>query len=258
MTDPHANYLAAVQALKNRDDPLRGLAFLRLAAGQGVPDAVVLLGQILWCSAGSREEGIGYLCAASQAGNAQALYLLGLAHFRGQGVTLDLAAARRFQLRAAKLGHADAQFELSLLLEQGIGGEVESAGARRWELAAAKGCHPRACLNRGSRLARAKRPQWAEVAQWYARAAAAGNVEAAARLRAMAMAGSETSTQESRPAIANGPTFDQQPPTQPTPRLRRGSRWSTLLATAPAFATSAPERTPHSASLAALPNDPHR
>jgi TPR repeat protein len=147
--------------------------------------AALLFGKILWSTQGSHREGIELLRVAAEAGEAEALYVLGLACFRGQGVEKDLAAARELQLAAAMRGLPDAQFELSLLLALGLGGEVDAEGARRWEAKAAKAGHPRACLNRGARLANSKRPDWDKVAYWYARAAAGGNAEAAARLSKM-------------------------------------------------------------------------
>jgi hypothetical protein len=129
------------------------------------------------------------LIAAAEAGNGEAQHRLGLACFRGVGVEQDLPAARRLQQAAAAQGIADAQFELSLLLAQGLGGPVDARGARRWEERAAKAGHPRACLNWASRLARARRPDFAEIARWYRRAAKAGSAEAAARLCKMHVAG---------------------------------------------------------------------
>ncbi len=154
----------------------------------------LLLGKILWSTQGSEHEGVELLCAAAEAGDAEALYLLGLACFWGQGVEKAFEAARELQRAAAMRGLPDAQFELSLLLELGIGGEVDAEGARRWEAKAAAAGHPRACLNRGARLANKKRPNWTKVTHWYARAAAAGNAEAADRLRRM----TEESEEEER------------------------------------------------------------
>jgi TPR repeat protein len=146
---------------------------------------MLMLGKILWSTQGSHHEGVALLCAAAEAGEAEAMYVLGLACFRAQGVEQDLAAARQLQLAAAMRGLPDAQFELSLLLALGLGGEVDAEGAQRWEAKAAKAGHPRACLNRGARLANGKRPDWGRVAYWYARAAAGGHAEAAARLSKM-------------------------------------------------------------------------
>jgi len=166
-------------------------------------------------------EGIELLCAAAPSDDAQALHVLGLAFFRGQGVEQDLAASRRLQLAAATRGLADAQFELSLLLDQAIGGRRDRTGAARWEARAAEAGHPRACLNRGARLANRKHPDWKAVAHWYARAAAAGNAEAAKRLRQVSRA--------------------QRDPTghaDPAARKRHDARVSTLLVNKGRFSTN--------------------
>ena len=157
-------------------------AACRFGLGPGNP---LLLGQILWSTQGRWQEGVELLCAAAEAGEAEALHVLGLAFFRGQGVEKDDLAARELQRAAAIRGLPAAQFELSLLLAQGIGGPIDERGAARWEAKAAEAGHPRACLNRGARLANSERPHWPEVASWYARAAAGGNAEAADRLRKM-------------------------------------------------------------------------
>jgi TPR repeat protein len=178
-----AAFSAAILLLSGgRQDLARGLELLRLAAGQGLPAAALMLGKILWSTQGTHEEGVEWLRRAASTGEAGALYVLGLAYYRGQGVEKDLSAARELQLAAAMCGLPEAQFELSLLLAQGLGGDVDALGARRWEAKAAKAGHPRACLNRGARLANKRRPDFAKVARWYARAAAAGNAEAATRL----------------------------------------------------------------------------
>jgi len=91
------------------------------------------LAKILWSTVGSEREGAELLSELATAGDTEALHLLGLAFFRGQGVEKDLAAARRLQLAAAIRGLPDAQRELALLLAQGLGGNVDVARARHWE-----------------------------------------------------------------------------------------------------------------------------
>ncbi len=166
-----------------RKVPGRGGAARRRGAVE--QRAALRLGKILWSTPGSQREGLELLCAAAQQGEAEALHLLGLACLHGQVVARNAAAARELQRAAANCGLPEAQFELSLLLAQGLGGPIDVRGARLWEAKAAAAGHPRACLNRGARLANSKRPDWAAVARWYARAAEGGNVEAAARLREM-------------------------------------------------------------------------
>lgn len=114
--------------------------------------------------------------------------MLGLATSRS-GVARDLAEARRLHRQAARAGIVEAQFELSLFLSQGIGGKRDRRGAARWEAKAAEAGHPRACLNRASRLASGKNRDYAEAAFWYERAADGGNAEAAARLCRMHLQG---------------------------------------------------------------------
>jgi TPR repeat protein len=156
-----------------------------LADATGDAQTALALGKMLWSSPQQAAEGVQLLCAAAEAGAVEAVHVLGLACFRGQGVETDLVAARELQRAAARCGLPDAQFELSLLLAQGIGGPVDARGAQRWEAKAADAGHARACLNRAARLASSKRPDWAAVARWYARAAAGGNEDAAVRLREM-------------------------------------------------------------------------
>jgi TPR repeat protein len=167
----------------------RSLAGGSLADAAGDAQTALALGKMLWSSPQQAAEGVQLLCAAAEAGAVEAVHVLGLACFRGQGVETDLAAARELQRAAANCGLPEAQFELSLLLAQGLGGPVDARGARLWEAKAAAAGHPRACLNRGAHLANSKRPDWAAVARWYARAAAGGNEEAAVRLREMTRLG---------------------------------------------------------------------
>jgi TPR repeat protein len=122
-------------------------------------------------------------------GEAQTLYLRGLSHFRGEGAPKDPVRARELQHAAAGRGLPEAQFELSLLLRKGIGGKRDTRGAKRWEEKAAEAGHPRASLNRASRLASARKPDYQGAVSWYERAAGAGNAEAAARLCKMHLAG---------------------------------------------------------------------
>jgi TPR repeat protein len=132
---------------------------------------------------------IATLHADAADGNGEAQHLLGLAYFRGEGVERDPEQARQLQLAAAQAGVVDAQFEVSLLLAQGLGGNRDTRAASRWEKRAADAGHPRACFNRGARVASAKKPDFSAAADWYERAATAGHAEAAARLCKMHVLG---------------------------------------------------------------------
>lgn len=181
-------FTAAVEKLHG-GDPDGGLKMLCIAAKRGEPGAALLLGRIRLATAGAEPEGVRWLSAAADAGELEALHLLGLAHARGHGVKRDLVRARRLQTEAAEHGLVDAQFELSLLLAQGSGGKRDTRGARRWEDKAADAGHARACLNRAARLARKKKPDFAAAMRWYERAVEGGSAEAAARLCRMYLAG---------------------------------------------------------------------
>lgn len=198
-------------------DPEEGLRWLRFGAERGAPGAALLLGRIESATAAAEVNGVRWLRVAADAGDAEALYLLGLASFHGRGVERDQVAARKLQQEAAERGAVDAQFELSLLMAQGIGGPIDAQGAARWEAKAAEAGHPRACLNRGARLASRKRPDWAKVAYWYARAAAAGNAAAAARLNAM-------TGREPAAGIRDLPERETTVPEAPQPRKKRALR----------------------------------
>jgi TPR repeat protein len=126
------------------------------ACGPGLKEAALSLGKMLWSTQGSERQGVELLSTLAAAGDAEALHVLGLALFRGQGVEKDLPAARELQLAAALLGLPEAQMELSLLLGQGLGGDVDVPGAQRWEAKARAG-QARARLDRGARMGEVSR-----------------------------------------------------------------------------------------------------
>lgn len=121
------------------------------ASALALREAALSLGKTLWSTQGSERQGVELLSALAAAGEAEALHVLGLAFFRGQGVEKDLVAARELQLAAALRGLPDAQKELSLLLAQGIGGEIDIPGAQRWEAKAQSG-RARAGPDRAARM----------------------------------------------------------------------------------------------------------
>jgi TPR repeat protein len=188
-TDPFAEALRALGAADSAAALQSALDALLRLAREGRAEAAQVVGRLLWAIEGSAAEGVKWLRTAAEAGEAEALHLLGLAYFRGQGTEKDLARASQLQRQAAKRGVVDAQFELSLLLAQGIGGKRDLRGARRWEEKAAQAGHARACLNLGARLASGKKPDFVAASRWYERAAAGGSAEAAARLCKMHVIG---------------------------------------------------------------------
>jgi len=170
-------------------DPPQGMALLRRVAERGLPDARRLLARLLAGDPKHVGESIALLRELTDAGDAEAMHLLGLLHFRGQGLDRDFVRARELQQRAADGGALDAAFELSLLLRQGIGGPPDLQRAEHYEAQAAEEGHPRACLNQGSHAASASPPRYEQAGAWYERAAHGGSAEAAARLCRMLLAG---------------------------------------------------------------------
>jgi TPR repeat protein len=134
---------------------------------------------------GLAREAASSLERLAAAGDAESAFLLGLMYYRGQGVERDIGRARELHAAAARDGILPAALEYSLLLRAGEGGPVDLAEADRWEQLAADGGEPRACLNRGARAASGELPDLVACAGWYARAAAEGNADAAARLAKM-------------------------------------------------------------------------
>ena len=77
--------------------------------------------------------------AAAKNGDAEAMYLLGMAFGRGRGVAADEAQALRWFRDAAAKGHGKANFELGQAYDMGRGVAKDRAAARRYYAAAAKG-----------------------------------------------------------------------------------------------------------------------
>jgi len=84
----------------------------------------------------------------AESGDADAAFNLGQAYRLGRGVSLNLAAAQSWFLRAAQTGHVDAQTTLGLLLFQ----NGDQAQGLKWLKAAAVQGEPRALLVYGTAL----------------------------------------------------------------------------------------------------------
>ncbi len=93
-------------------------------------------------------------------------------------------------LRAADAGSTDAQFELYIYYAQGLGVEANPQTSQAWLQRAADGNHGRAHYNIGAAFASGGHgtdgtPNFAKAAEFYQRAAQAGNGRAAAMLGVM-------------------------------------------------------------------------
>jgi Holliday junction DNA helicase RuvB len=85
-------------------------------------------------------EAFDQLLKAAARGQAQAEYSLGLAYFKGLGVSENHAEAVKWWHKAAEQGHAAAQINLSKIYETGDGAAQDFVAAYKWaKLAAAQG-----------------------------------------------------------------------------------------------------------------------
>ena len=64
--------------------------------------------------------------------DARALYMIGVMHEKGDGVTTDLAAAASWFRKAADKGNASAQYRLGRLYERGLGVDQNREEASAW------------------------------------------------------------------------------------------------------------------------------
>ena len=116
---------------------------LARAAEAGEPDALYLVGALGIegkVQGLSREEGLAALFQAADAGHTDANYLLGIIYVTGQGQPRDPAAAARYLQVAASAGHGAAQAALGQAYLSGNGVPQDLTQARQWlEQAAAQG-----------------------------------------------------------------------------------------------------------------------
>jgi TPR repeat protein len=96
-------------------EPQRACETLQPFADKGSAEAQLMLGGILFTIPGCESEGVAWLRKAAEAGLMEAVYLVGVACARGQGVPADREAARRHLRRAAQGGIAEAVLELEQL-----------------------------------------------------------------------------------------------------------------------------------------------
>ena len=117
----------------------KDLAMLRRAAEGGWASAQYTLG--LWlseCKQGA--EAVRWFRQSAAQEDPTSVYQLGLAHYRGCGVTQDRVRAFELMLQAAHSGYAVAEYGLGCLYERGHGTTQDAAKARQWfQRAADKG-----------------------------------------------------------------------------------------------------------------------
>ena len=182
------------------------------AAGQGVAEAQLLLGQILLDGRGIQRDPVlarKWFAIAAAAGSAMASNMLGrcfelgwggeqdleqaATHYReaahagldwglynyanmlgtGRGVSLDQSAALAAYRRAAELGHAKSMNLLGRYLEQGIACQADARRARRWYRRSALAGDFRGQFSHAAVLA--EQGETEEASGWLLRALAIGN-----------------------------------------------------------------------------------
>ena len=141
-------------------------------------DAVELM------QSGQAEAGAAEMQRAAEAGHAMAQYRLALAYERGEGVAVDLAAARIWTERAAASGIAMAMHNLGVYNARGEGAARDEAAAFRWFRQAAEFGVPDSQYNLGILYQRGRgvSEDKSEALFWFLLAARQGDAQATARV----------------------------------------------------------------------------
>ncbi|KAF0114675.1 MAG: Sel1 domain-containing protein repeat-containing protein [Rhodospirillaceae bacterium] len=91
---------------------------------------------------GRYEAALPVLRQQAHKGDAEALFWLGQAFLKGQGVPFDYALAHEYFLRAARLGNRKAQNNIGMLHRDGLGVREDKITAYAWFSIAAAGADP--------------------------------------------------------------------------------------------------------------------
>jgi uncharacterized protein len=124
----------------------------------------------------------------ANAGDVEAIFLMGTAYDEALGVANDFPEARLWYGRAAELGHVLAAHNVGNMYRDGRGVEVDHEAAARWWVRAASAGDviPALRLGEAFEAGRGVEQSLDSARRWYGKAAAAGNAaaaEALARLR---------------------------------------------------------------------------
>jgi TPR repeat protein/Flp pilus assembly protein TadD len=142
---------------------------------------------------GAAREVALHLAKAAEAELPTALYLLGLASERGEGVARDPAAAAQYYRRSAEKGSRAGQLRWGLALMRGTGVKSNPCQGETWLRRAALAGDPEAAALVGDLYAACEDvpPNYVEAAVWFRRAADAGHKGAARALGLMRLAGAD-------------------------------------------------------------------
>lgn len=133
------------------------------------------------CAAEAETPAISVLLAEADGGSPEALFKLGRAYERGEGVERDLQRALELYRKAADQGYGKAQHNLGAMYANGRGVEKDATTAVEWlRKAADQGLTLSqmalaSILKRGSGV----KKDVPQAAEWYGRAAALGDIQAA-------------------------------------------------------------------------------
>ena len=144
--NPVARYLLGMRSLE-AGDAATAVILLRRAAEQGVPAAQYRYGKLL-----ETGEGVGidleaarrWTERAANAGHRRAMHNLAVMYYYGTGTAVDFDGAARWFQEAALLGLRDSQFNLALLFESGQGVPLSLPDAFTWYSIAASDSDPTA------------------------------------------------------------------------------------------------------------------
>ena len=150
------------------------LAWLKLAAARGVPDALYNQGLLHLDEA---EVAVQYFERAAAAGSHQPFFNLGVAYLQGRGVDVNAsAAAEWFELDGSSQG---------LHILSTIYRDTDTAAAERWRLKAAHAGSAAACWEVYAQQAADGTPDDDERTRWLYRAARFGDTRARDLIMAM-------------------------------------------------------------------------
>jgi TPR repeat protein len=160
-------------------DPAVAAPWVQSAARQGLPQAMLRLGQMRLDGLGVDADpaiALDWFARAADAGSAEAMNMVGRCHDNGWGTPVDLGVAAAWYRRSAEAGHDWGQYNLGHMLFDGRGvAQDQPQAVLRYERAARQG-HGRAmsllsrCYEEGWGVQRDLRQAW----RWCRRSAETG------------------------------------------------------------------------------------
>ena len=156
-------------------DAAGAFSWFQRAADAGDIDAINMIGRCLdngWGTAEDPGAAAAHYQRAAEAGYAWAQYNLGHLYLDGRGVARDFDRAYALYLRAAKQQHERAMNLVGRCCEEGWGTPRDLARAAEWYRRSAEGGYFRGQFNWATILLRSSRPDMA--AEWFERAAKGG------------------------------------------------------------------------------------